>query len=180
MLHAAKYNKRTNTASQVYWPRICSKWIVYIFFDFECTQDDILECELGCSPDEEGKCRNCRKSLCGSYKHEPNLYVAQRICSSCIDQLISSTSECEHCGKNEVVLEETTHQVCFVNGYYLKNIMELRFYVIISKAMIVTGYSSIYTNIQYFLKLSPLDQHICLFTSHNVKSDFWTVSTFYP
>ena len=27
-----------------------------------------------------------QKSLCGSYKHEPNLYVAQRICSSCIDQ----------------------------------------------------------------------------------------------
>jgi hypothetical protein len=135
MLHAAKYNKRTNTASQVYWPRICSKWIVYIFFDFECTQDDILECELGCSPDEEGKCRNCRKVCVDLINMNlictlPNVYVLPALISKFPLQVNVSIAV-----KMKLSLEETTHQICFVNGYYLKNIMELRFYIIISKAM---------------------------------------------
>lgn len=31
---------------------------VYIFFDFECTQDDLLECTDGYQPGESG-CKNC-------------------------------------------------------------------------------------------------------------------------
>ena len=45
---------------------ICDRNDVYIYFDFECTQDDVYQCDSGYFPDENGKCRNCRKHLCGS------------------------------------------------------------------------------------------------------------------
>ena len=42
----------------------------YIFFDFECTQDTMLQCERGYFNNPvTGKCVNCNKTECGSFKH---------------------------------------------------------------------------------------------------------------
>ena len=60
----------------------------------------------------------------------PNVYVLPALISKFPLQVNVSIAV-----KMKLSLEETTHQICFVNGYYLKNIMELRFYIIISKAM---------------------------------------------
>lgn len=86
----------------------------YIFFDFECTQDNLLECESGYLPDENNKCIRCRKIWCGSFLHQPNLCVVQKVCSHCIDQRLTCESECSHCGKNELVFtgDQTTQLFC--------------------------------------------------------------------
>ena len=34
----------------------------FIFFDFECTQYNLVQCDKGNSPDVFGKCRECLKS----------------------------------------------------------------------------------------------------------------------
>ncbi|WAR28316.1 hypothetical protein MAR_014020, partial [Mya arenaria] len=54
-----------------------------------------------------GKCGNCNKANCGSFEHQPNLCVVQRVCTQCLDK-------CDHCGKNELVFkgEQTTQQFC--------------------------------------------------------------------
>lgn len=80
-----------------------SKTLQYIFFDFECTQDDQLECEDGYLPDENSKCSRCNKAWCGSFQHQPNLCVAQKVCSQCILSEITPDSSCSSCGKNERV-----------------------------------------------------------------------------
>ncbi|XP_052817114.1 uncharacterized protein LOC128243395 [Mya arenaria] len=86
----------------------------YIFFDFECTQDQQLQCENGYLSGVHGKCVNCNKATCGSYKHQPNLCVAQRVCRHCLKNDLSSESECEYCGRNELIFkgEQTTQQFC--------------------------------------------------------------------
>ena len=74
----------------------------YIFFDFECMQDDMIQCESGFTKDlTTGKCVNCRKSTCGSLQHVPNCCVAQKVCEKCVDEDISTI--CDSCGKREVV-----------------------------------------------------------------------------
>lgn len=45
----------------------------FIFFDFECTQEDLVQCVNGYTPDVFGKCQHCLKSSCGAYEHKPNL-----------------------------------------------------------------------------------------------------------
>ena len=45
----------------------------YICFDFECTQDDVLEYEQGYTKGKNGKCIHCKKSWCGTFQHRPNL-----------------------------------------------------------------------------------------------------------
>ncbi|WAQ94967.1 hypothetical protein MAR_007438, partial [Mya arenaria] len=84
------------------------------FFDFECTQDQQLQCEKGYLLGVNGKCGNCRKATCGSFEHRPNLCVVQRVCTQCLDSNLSIDSECDHCGKNELVFkgEKTTQQFC--------------------------------------------------------------------
>ena len=86
----------------------------YIFFDFECTQDSLLECESGYLPDEKNKCTRCKKTQCGSFQHQPNLCVVQKVCSQCIDDRITCESICKCCGKNELVLkgDQTTQLFC--------------------------------------------------------------------
>ena len=46
-----------------------------------------------------GKCRNCLKSSCGSYEHRPNLCVAQKVCTLCMD----ISEYCDECGQREHV-----------------------------------------------------------------------------
>jgi len=38
------------------------------FFDFECSQDDLVRCDKDNKPDFYGKCAHCLKSSCGSYE----------------------------------------------------------------------------------------------------------------
>lgn len=51
----------------------------YIFFDFECTQDDVIQCDTVYNPNENGKCTYCLKSWCGTFEHRPNLCVAHKV-----------------------------------------------------------------------------------------------------
>lgn len=53
---------------------------VYIFSDFECTQDQILEYSQGHIKSPQFKhCVNFKQSWCGTKKHTPNLCVVQRV-----------------------------------------------------------------------------------------------------
>ena len=90
------------------------KTLKYIFFDFECTQDDQLECENGYLPDENGKCIQCKKTSCGSFQHQPNLCIAHKVCSHCILNEITPSSSCPSCGKNEHIFRgiQTTNMFC--------------------------------------------------------------------
>lgn len=55
---------------------IDTKREVYIFFDFECTQDDLVECADGYKPGEDNSlCINIGKSNCRVYEHKPNLCI---------------------------------------------------------------------------------------------------------
>ena len=60
----------------------------FIFFDFEYTQDDFIECDMKYSSDVFGKCQNCLKCDCRIYKHKPNLCIVQKICTFYIDKEI--------------------------------------------------------------------------------------------
>lgn len=88
----------------------------YIFFDFETTQEDgIMQCqdgyvakrdpncakckELGSVCTQCSLCKNCLKSDCGKFVHEPNLVVASTVCEVCIDDNSdASRSKCDFCG----------------------------------------------------------------------------------
>ena len=72
----------------------------FIFFDFECTQDDFIECDMKYNPDLFGKCQNCLKCDCGVYEHKPNFCVVHKVCTLCMDKEI----ECKNCCKREHVL----------------------------------------------------------------------------
>ena len=73
----------------------------YIYFDLECRQDDVVQCEKGYERSENGKCKHCKMSKCGVYEHSPNLCVVHKVCSLCMKDNVSTESECEECGKNE-------------------------------------------------------------------------------
>lgn len=78
----------------------------FIFFDFECTQDDVIQCSEGYKADVFGKCVHCMTSTCGSYEHKPNLCVVLKVCTLCMD-----TNECETCGqRNHVFRGDNTLQ----------------------------------------------------------------------
>ena len=76
----------------------------YIFFDIECTQDTMFQCEKGFfyNPVTE-KCVNCQKADCGSLQHKPNCCVVHKVCELCHDSGITSTSTCSKCGPNRLV-----------------------------------------------------------------------------
>lgn len=92
----------------------------YIFFDFECTQDSRIECNLGYLPAEDDKCKNCKKSVCGTMEHKPNLCVVHKVCSLCRDQEFSSTSECLQCGPNEMVFSGPNTTTLFCQWLFTK------------------------------------------------------------
>lgn len=77
------------------------KHFEYMFFYFECTQDETLECEEGFTDGKNGKCGHCNKSLCGTNQHRPNLCVVHKVCELCLDSTITSASTYNSCGKNE-------------------------------------------------------------------------------
>ena len=86
----------------------------YIFFDFECTQDDLLQCTQGYTTGKSNKCRNCGQSWCGTYQHRPNLCVVQKVCELCLQGPVTSDSSCKSCGKNERMFQgrQTTKDFC--------------------------------------------------------------------
>jgi hypothetical protein len=47
----------------------------YIFFDFECTQDDRIQCQQGYQSDDNETCIHCKSPKCGAFEHKPNLCV---------------------------------------------------------------------------------------------------------
>ena len=74
----------------------------YIFFDFECTQDEVFQCQKGYVKREESKvCINCKQSRCGTHRHIPNLCIAHKVCEICMNQDVNEDSHCSNCGKNE-------------------------------------------------------------------------------
>lgn len=86
----------------------------YIFFDFECTQDSIVESDDGYLQGKDiNKCRNCKKSWCGSMEHRPNLCVAHKVCSLCMAKYIKPGSECKKCGPNVKVFSGSNTTVSF-------------------------------------------------------------------
>lgn len=85
----------------------------YIFYDFECTQKDVLCCEEGysmtrnpnciqCNNTESclecALCTNCQQSWCGKFQHIPNLVVAQKVCEKRITGQVDTESKCDNCG----------------------------------------------------------------------------------
>ena len=87
----------------------------YIFFDFECRQDDRIECDKGYRPNNNNKnCSNCGKSTCGSFAHVPNLCVVHKVCDVCLDKPVFQTSKCDHCGLNQRIFSgsDTTTLFC--------------------------------------------------------------------
>ena len=86
----------------------------YIYFDFECMQDNQMQCDKGYRPNNNNKCSNCRKSTCGTFARVPNLCVAHKMCDACLDRPITLTSTCDHCGPNERVFSgpDTTSLFC--------------------------------------------------------------------
>ena len=96
----------------------------YIFFDFECTQDDVLQCEQGYIAGQDSiKCKNCGRSWCGTYKHRPNLCAVHKVCEMCIDKPVTSESCCEACGKNKLVFQRarTADDFCKMAFYGRKH-----------------------------------------------------------
>lgn len=76
----------------------------FIFFYFECRQDDIICCEVGYEKSAKGmKCKNCKQSSCGTRKHKPNLCVVHKACEACLEGEVDAESWCSRCGKNEHV-----------------------------------------------------------------------------
>lgn len=79
---------------------------VYIFFDFECTQDQVLECSKGHQKSSRDKtCVNCKQSWCGTKKHTPNLCVVQKVCDDCKTRKTDAVSICPSCGTNERIFD---------------------------------------------------------------------------
>lgn len=83
----------------------------YFFYDFECTQNEIMHCEEGFTPREpctemcnrESRCNKCRKcvhcgeSLCGLEEHQVNFAVLQSACDKCINEELTSEAKCQCC-----------------------------------------------------------------------------------
>ncbi len=88
-----------------------------IYFDYEACTDVVRECVDGYkAPSENLGCRNCRlqgggkcleclrcvncsKSRCSTFRHIPNLVVAQTSCDSCKhDPFNPDSSKCSECG----------------------------------------------------------------------------------
>ena len=70
-----------------------------ILFDFECTQNNLIQCEEGYIPDLYGKCVHCLKTNCGAYENKPHLCVVQKACTGCMDK----ETQCNRCEKREQV-----------------------------------------------------------------------------
>ena len=82
----------------------------FIFFDFECTQNDLVQCGKEYHPGPLGKCEHCSRFSCGSYEHRPNLCVAQKLCTLRMNE----SEKCDLCGQREMLIrgENTLDDFC--------------------------------------------------------------------
>ena len=110
--------RKTTSAENIYVPPVTNTWwtIIYviweqrhpenfipkfIFFDFECSQDEKVECEKGYQPLRKEnckesqsqqvcksccKCQHCKTSWCGKATHCPNFVVAHSVCPYCTNK----------------------------------------------------------------------------------------------
>ncbi|XP_041361018.1 uncharacterized protein LOC121377177 [Gigantopelta aegis] len=105
-----------------------------IFYDFECRQDELLQCQEGylpsgvcltCTGDNcshQSRCQHCHQSWCGKQQHVPNYLVAQTACEVCKHEPVTETSKCHACGsrcpccnkrdKKKNYLKEPCEQTC--------------------------------------------------------------------
>ena len=96
----------------------------FLFFDFECTQDSMKECDGGYCPNPKEDCSSCKQSggpcvqcrlcvtcgdsYCGTMMHKPNLVVSQSSCSNCKDEMFDfKTSRCHYCGSRCYLCSKT-------------------------------------------------------------------------
>ncbi|XP_041349362.1 uncharacterized protein LOC121368687 [Gigantopelta aegis] len=82
----------------------------FIFYDFECCQDELLRCKDGYLPSgvcptcpgdncsHQSRCQHCQQSWCGKQQHVPNYLVAQTACEACKHLPVTETSKCHECG----------------------------------------------------------------------------------
>jgi len=85
----------------------------FLFYDFECSQDQIVQCSEGymanvtenctqCRTEETckscSKCKNSLQAWCGKQEHRPNFVVANTVCGKCIDDPVTLQSTCVRCG----------------------------------------------------------------------------------
>ncbi|MET0103906.1 MAG: DNA polymerase, partial [Sedimenticola sp.] len=85
----------------------------FIFFDFECRQDERAQCTQGYSPNRKTNCehcqedvpckecsicKHCKTSMCGKTTHVPNFVVAHTVCPECIDEELTPDAVCKGCG----------------------------------------------------------------------------------
>ena len=93
----------------------------FIFFDFECTQDKQVSCEQGYAPHPEtNKCTNCCRSTCGSFEHQPNLCIAQKVCGNCLKKDVDDNSTCMACGPNQKIFYGANTVVDFCTWLFSK------------------------------------------------------------
>ncbi len=116
----------------------------FIFFYFECTQDDLIQCDQEYKPDVYGKCQNCLQSSCGTYEHMPIFVWLRNYVQSVLIKKWHVTAVVN----GNVSLQVTTRWMNFVNGSFLKRTITLQCFVIISRAMIPILFYNICTNMQ--------------------------------
>jgi hypothetical protein len=88
----------------------------FLAFDFECTQDTILQCDKGydpkaisgcqvCTQQQEdycqlcSKCKNCHEPWCGKPGHVPNLCITYSFCNKCLNDPAEEDAHCAGCGE---------------------------------------------------------------------------------
>jgi G:T-mismatch repair DNA endonuclease (very short patch repair protein) len=86
----------------------------FLYYDFECTADDMYECSAGFKTASKDECKlcidtgyicsrcnvcvNCCDSLCGKLMHKPCLVVAQTVCDTCKHNPFTADAKCKNCG----------------------------------------------------------------------------------
>ena len=126
----------------------CYLWITTIdrrnrltsFFDFECTQDDRIQCQQGYQSDDNETCMHCKSPRCGAFDHKPNLCVVHRVCLKCMDQASIKTVSAKHVGRTNWCLPDRTQLNTFVNGCFPEKTKGPRLLHTISKATIHCPY----------------------------------------
>ena len=86
----------------------------FLYYDFECTQEEIIVCSAGYEPLDDpncqtclnaetlcgtcSNCKNCSDRLCGKNMHSVNFVVAQTVCNACHKNDLDAHSTCVECG----------------------------------------------------------------------------------
>ncbi|CAG2191938.1 unnamed protein product [Mytilus edulis] len=122
----------------------------FIFFDFECTQNKVLQCDMGFEKNIEGrKCKHCKQSWCGTRQHIPNLCIAHKICELCKDSKVDKTSYCDSCGKHEHIFSGESSRDDFCRWLFTEKMPDQKYCVTTLKVMIVILSCNIFTKMLY-------------------------------